>query len=112
MPGRAYAGPRVAQASPVAVTLVGKPPGQKGFAVQPRRWVVERSFAWFGRCRRLARDHEATTSSAVAFFTLAATMILVRRMAQPLCNGLLIRTMVTLRLSTPSLPIRPKRTNL
>ena len=87
MPDRAHAGPRVAQASPVAVTLVGKPPGQKGFAVQPRRWVVERSFAWFGRCRRLARDHEATTSSAVAFFTLAATMILVRRMAQPLCNG-------------------------
>jgi putative transposase len=56
----AYAGPRVAQASPVAVTLVGSAPGQKGFAVQPRRWVVERSFAWFGRCRRLARNHDAT----------------------------------------------------
>ncbi|MDT8296503.1 transposase, partial [Roseomonas mucosa] len=52
--------------------------------VQPRRWVVERSFAWFGRCRRLARDHEATVGSAVAFFTLAAAMILVRRLAQPL----------------------------
>lgn len=81
---RAYAGSRVANASPIAVTLVGRPPGQKGFAVQPRRWVVERSFAWFGRCRRLARDHEATTSSAVAFFTLAAAMVLVRRLARPL----------------------------
>ncbi|MCG7364536.1 IS5 family transposase, partial [Roseomonas sp. ACRSG] len=63
---RAYAGSRVADASPLAVTLVGSPPGQKGFAVQPRRWVVEQSFAWIGRCRRLARDHEATTSSAAA----------------------------------------------
>ena len=81
---RAYAGPRMATASPVAVTVVGKPPGQRGFAVQPRRWVVERSFAWFGRCRRLARDHEATISSAVAFLTLAAAMILVRRLAKPL----------------------------
>ena len=81
---RAYAGSRVAQASSVAVSIVGPAPGQKGFAVQPRRWVVERSFAWFGRRRRLVRDHKATVSSAVAFFTLAAAMVLVRRFAQPL----------------------------
>ena len=81
---RAYTGARVAQASSIAVSIVDPAPGQKGFAVQPRRWVVERSFAWFGRCRRLARDHEATVSSAVAFFTLAAAMVLVRRLAQPL----------------------------
>ncbi|MFC0407222.1 IS5 family transposase [Roseomonas elaeocarpi] len=81
---RAYTASRVAQASFVAVTIVGSAPGQKSFAVQPRRWVVERFFAWFGRCRRLARDHETTASSAVALFTLAATMILVRRLAQPL----------------------------
>ncbi|RKK01858.1 hypothetical protein EBE87_26825 [Pseudoroseomonas wenyumeiae] len=81
---RAYAGSRVANAAPVAVTLVSSPLGQKGFAVQPRRWVVERSFAWIGRCSRLALDHEATTSSAVAFFTLAAVMLLVRRPARPL----------------------------
>ena len=81
---RAYAGPRVAGATSVAITLVGSPPGQKGFAVQPRRWVVERSFAWAGRCRRLARDHEATTSSATAFFVLACAMVLVRRLARAL----------------------------
>lgn len=81
---RAYAGPRVAGATSVAVTLVGSPPGQQGFAVQPRRWVVERSFAWAGRCRRLARDHEATPSSATAFFVLACAMVLVRRLARAL----------------------------
>lgn len=59
------------------------------FSVQPRRWVVERSFAWLGRCRRLARDHEATVSSAVAFFTLAAAMVLVRRLARRYEAGLL-----------------------
>lgn len=81
---RAYAGPRVAGATPVAVTLVGSLPGQRGFAVQPRRWVIERSFAWAGRCRRLARDHEATPSSALAFFVLASAMILLRRLARAL----------------------------
>ena len=80
---RAYAGPRVADATPVTVRLVGSPPGQRGFAVQPRRWVIERTFEWTGRCRRLARDHEATPSSAVAFFTLAAAMVPVRRLARP-----------------------------
>ena len=79
---RAYAGPWVA--TPIAVTRVGNPPGQRGFAMQPRRWAVERSFAWVGRWRRLARDHEATPSSALAFFVLAHATILVRRLACPL----------------------------
>ena len=81
---RAYAGPRVASATSVAVTVVGPPPGQKGFAVQPRRWVIERTFGWLGRCRRLVRDHEATPSSALAFLVLAAAMVLVRRIARTL----------------------------
>jgi transposase len=81
---RAYAGPRVAGATPVCVALVGSTPGQRGFAVQPRRWVIERTFAWTGRCRRLARDQEATPSSAIAFFVLAAATVLLRRLAKPL----------------------------
>lgn len=81
---RAYAGQRVATATVVAVEIVRPEAGQKGFAVQPRRWVVERSFAWAGRCRRLARDHEATPSSALAFFVLSCAMILVRRLARAL----------------------------
>ena len=81
---RAYAGPRVAGATSIAATLVGAASGQRGFAVQPRRWVIKRSFAWAGRCPRLARDHEATPSPATAFFVLANAMVLVRRLAQPL----------------------------
>ena len=80
----AYPGPRVAGATAIAVTVVSAPPGQKGFAVQLRRWVIERSFAHAGRCRRLARDHEATPTSALGFFTFANAMLLVRRMAQEL----------------------------
>ena len=53
---RAYAGPRVAAATSIAITLVGSLPGQRGFAVQPRRWIVERTFAWAGRCRRPGRS--------------------------------------------------------
>ena len=55
-----YAGKRVAGATAIAVEIVRKNPDQIGFAVQPRRWVVERFFAWIGRNRRLAKDFEAT----------------------------------------------------
>jgi transposase len=85
---RAYAGARVAEATPVRVELVRPKPGQRGFAVQPRRWVIERTFGWTGRCRRLARDHEATPSSAVGFFVLAAATVLLRRLAKALRSGL------------------------
>ena len=53
-----------------------------GFAVQPRRWVVERFFAWIGRNRRLAKDFEATLESARAFLYAASIMLLTRRLAQ------------------------------
>lgn len=81
---RAYTGPRVGTATDIAVEIVGALPGQKGFAVQPRRWVIERTFGWLSRCRRLARDHEATAASALAFVLLAAAMVLVRRLARSL----------------------------
>ena len=81
---RAYRGERVGSATTITVEIVEPKEGQKGFAVQPRRWVIERTFGWIARCRRLARDHEATPSSALAFFVLAAAMILVRRMARAL----------------------------
>src|SRR3972149_1371612 len=51
-----YAGERVARATIIAVEIVRKNPDQVGFAVNPRRWVVERFFAWIGRHRRLAKD--------------------------------------------------------
>ncbi len=49
-------GEKVANATLIAVEIVRKNPDQIGFAVQPRRWVVERFFAWIGRNRRLAKD--------------------------------------------------------
>jgi transposase len=81
---RAYKGERVGTATMITVEIVRPEDGQRGFAVQPRRWVIERTFGWISRCRRLARDHEATPSSALAFFVLAAAMILVRRLARAL----------------------------
>ena len=52
-----------------------------GFRVQPRRWVVERTFAWLGRCRRLAKDWERDTSSSAAWATIASIRLMTRRLA-------------------------------
>jgi transposase len=57
-------------------------PGTRGFAVLPRRWVVERTFAWFGRNRRLAKDFETTVASAITMVHLASLQLLVRRLAR------------------------------
>jgi transposase len=77
-----YAGEKVAEATLIAVEIVRKNPDQVGFAVNPRRWVVERFFAWIGRNRRLAKDFEATIDSARAFLYAASVMLLVRRIAR------------------------------
>ncbi len=77
-----YAGPRVAKATRITVEIVRKQAGQVGFAVQPRRWVVERFFAWLGRNRRLAKDFEATVASAEAFLYAASAMLLLRRLGR------------------------------
>jgi transposase len=53
-----------------------------GFEVLPRRWVVERTFAWLGRCRRLAKDFEATIQSAVAWVFVAHIRTLTRKLAR------------------------------
>ena len=77
-----YSGDRPATATLVPVEIVRKPPDQVGFAVHPRRWVVERFFAWISRNRRLWKDPEATLASAKAFLYAASVMILLRRMAR------------------------------
>jgi transposase len=71
---------RVSQATRIAVEIVRKRPDQVGFAVHPRRWVVERLFAWLGRNRRLAKDFEATLASATAFLYAASVLLLTRRL--------------------------------
>ena len=54
----------------------------QGFEVLPRRWVVERTFAWLGRCRRLAKDFEKTIQSAEAWILVANIRLLTRRIAR------------------------------
>lgn len=76
----AYAGERVAQATSIAIEIVHKQRDQVGFAVHPRRWIVERCFAWLNRNRRLAKDFEATIGSATAFLCAASVMLLTRRL--------------------------------
>lgn len=65
------------------IEIVKRSDTAKGFEVLPRRWVVERTFAWLGRCRRLAKDFEATIASAVAWVFVAHIRMLMRRIARP-----------------------------
>jgi len=66
----------------ITLEIVSRPPGQRGFVVLPRRWVVERTFAWIGRYRRLARDWEAASWSVCAFIHIAASNLMARRLAR------------------------------
>lgn len=65
----------------VALAIVKRSDHAAGFVLLPKRWIVERSFAWFGRNRRLARDVETLTASSTAMLHLAATRLLTRRIA-------------------------------
>jgi transposase len=56
-------------------------PIMKGFVVLPRRWVVESTFSWFGRNRRLAKDFENLAETLATFVTLACIQLAVRRLA-------------------------------
>ena len=77
-----FAGEGPATATSITIEIVRKPPDQVGFAVHPRRWVVERFFAWISRNRRLWKDPEATLGSARAFLYAASVMLLTRRLAR------------------------------
>jgi len=55
----------------------------KGFAVLPKRWIVERTFAWLSRCRRLAKDFENRTRIALTFLKLASIRFMLRRLCNP-----------------------------
>ena len=54
----------------------------KGFIVLPKRWIVERTFGWLGRCRRLSKHFENLTRSALAFLRLAMIRLMMRRIAR------------------------------
>ena len=64
------------------IEIVRRSDDVKGFKVQSRRWVVERTFAWFGRNRRLAKDYENLASTLAAFVAVAAIRLALRRLAR------------------------------
>lgn len=80
-----YAGPKLGQALAKLgqwhLQIIKRSEIATGFEVLPRRWVVERTFAWFGRNRRLAKDFETSIASAEAWLFLASVQLLMRRLA-------------------------------
>ncbi len=65
------------------VEIVKRSDDMKGFVVLPRRWVVERTFSWFGRNRRLAKDFENLAETLAAFVAIASIQIAIRRLTRP-----------------------------
>ena len=65
-----------------ALEVVERPPGAKGWTVLPRRWVVERTFAWLGRYRRLSKDYEALTATSEGMIWAAFGGPALRRLAK------------------------------
>ena len=67
----------------VGLEIVKRSDQAKGFVVLPKRWIVERTFAWLGRCRRLAKDWENLNRKALAFLRLASIRLMLRRLCNP-----------------------------
>jgi putative transposase len=66
----------------LAVEVVSKLAGQIGFTVLPRRWVVERTFAWINRCRRTTRDYERLPEHHAAMVHWSMVIVMTRRLAR------------------------------
>lgn len=81
-----YQGPRMANVVAATGTWeieIVKRTELHKFVILPKRWIVERTFAWIARNRRLARDFERYASTVVAFIRLAMIRIMLRRLAKP-----------------------------
>ncbi len=72
----------VAKVPSLRIEIVKRTDDMKGFLLLPRRWVVERTFSWFGRNRRLAKDWENLAETVLAFVTLASIQVAIRRLAR------------------------------
>ena len=82
----AYGGPKLEGALEKignwTLAIITRSDAAKGFEVLPKRWVVARTFAWLGRCRRLAKDGEKSIANAEAWITIAPIRLLTRRFAR------------------------------
>jgi transposase len=82
----AYAGDKLKSAleglGEWTIEIIKRSDAAKGFVLLPRRWVVERTFAWLNRNRRLAKDFEATIESAVTWLYIASVKLMSRRLAR------------------------------
>jgi len=78
-----YAGQLLAWAQTTGgwtIDVVKKPADQRGFAVLPKRWIVERTFAWLGRYRRLSKDYEERPGSSETMIRLAMINLMLHRL--------------------------------
>jgi transposase len=66
----------------VRLEIVRRTDDVAGFAVLPKRWIVERTFAWLDRCRRLSKVYEYLTSTRVAMIQVAMINLMLRRLAR------------------------------
>ncbi|GHE81000.1 hypothetical protein GCM10019059_43820 [Camelimonas fluminis] len=86
MTTEAYAGDKLREAircfGKWTIAIIKRSDAAKGFEVLPRRWVVERTFAWLNRNRRLAKDFEQTIASATAWLFIASIQLFIRRIAR------------------------------
>src|SRR6202167_3480628 len=67
----------------VNIEIVKRSDQAQRFVVLPKRWIVERTFAWLGRCRRLAKDWECLNRKALAFLKLASIRLMTRKLCNP-----------------------------
>jgi putative transposase len=72
----------IAEFGPWTIEIVTRSQSVGTFKAEPKRWVIERTLAWLNRCRRLAKDFEATIASAEAWVLLASIRVLSRRLAR------------------------------
>jgi putative transposase len=71
---------------PWRIEVVRRPDGAKGFVLLPKRWVVERTFGWYGRARRLSRDYERRTDSSECRVRIRGLQVLLNRLAPKKCK--------------------------
>jgi transposase len=67
----------------LSVEIVKRSDTAKGFEVLPKRWVVERTLAWLNRCRRLSKDFENLSRTALRFLKCASIRLMLRRLCNP-----------------------------